>query len=78
MPKPRRLLNVDGGQELSGSWASFTQLTVLNGKPPMGTRGPRARLTNVHATSRPDYLWPEVWSSMSKATQQKKRAELGG
>ena len=37
----------------------------------MVTRGPGRRLTQIQATSRPDYLWLEVWSNMSKAAQRK-------
>ena len=29
------------------------------------------RLTKIEATTRPDYLWPEIWSGLSKAPQQK-------
>ena len=28
--------NVDGGRELSGPWTSFTQFTILSGRPPNG------------------------------------------
>ena len=38
----------------------------------MVTRGLVWRLTKVQATSRPDCLWPEVWSNiMSKRSQNK-------
>ena len=39
----------------------------------MVTRSPGGRLTKVQATCRPDYLWSEVWLSMSKSSQQKER-----
>ena len=39
----------------------------------MVTRGPGRRLTQIQATSRPDYLWLEVWSNMSKAAQRKEK-----
>ena len=29
------------------------------------------RLMKKHATSRPDYLWPEIWKDMSDAAQRK-------
>ena len=37
----------------------------------------RGRLTKVPATSSPDYLWPEVWSTMPKSFQQKEKTAPG-
>ena len=37
--------------------------------------GPGERLTKIQATTRPDYLWPETWSGMSKAAQKKKKQQ---
>ena len=34
------------------------------------------RLTKIRATTRPDYLRPEIWPRMSKAAQKKKKKEL--
>ena len=59
--------NVDGGWELSGPWTGFTQFSILNETPPDGFLWSRRRLTKVQATSRPDYLWPKVWSKMSQS-----------
>ena len=44
-------------------------------------RGPRymwsgERLLKIQATSRPDYLWPEIWIGMSKAAKKKQKQEL--
>ena len=61
-----RSWNVDGGLELSGPWTSFKHFTALNEKPPDGYTWSVERLTKIQATSRPDYSWPGVWSSMSK------------
>ena len=33
----------------------------------------RERRTKIQATARPDYLWPEIWSTMSKSAQKKER-----
>ena len=33
----------------------------------------RRRLTKIQATSRPEYVWPEVWSNMSKTSQHKEK-----
>ena len=65
--------NVDGGGDLSEPWASFTQLTMLNEKPPKGYTWSRDTLTKLPAISRPDYLWPQVWPSMSKSFQQNEK-----
>ena len=35
----------------------------------------RVRLTKIQATTRPDYLWLETWSSMSKAAHKKEKQE---
>ena len=35
------------------------------------------RETQIQATSRPEYMWPEVWSSMSKNYQQQLRKSSG-
>ena len=49
--------------------------TVLNEKPPDGFLWSRERLTKIQATTRPDHLWPEIWSGMSKAAQQKEKLQ---
>ena len=33
------------------------------------------RRTKIHATTRPDHLWPEIWSGMSKAAQRKEKQQ---
>ena len=35
----------------------------------------RERLTKIQATTRPDYLWAEIWIGMSKAAQKKEKQE---
>ena len=39
----------------------------------MGTHGPGERFTKKQTTSRPDYLWPEIWKDMSEAAQRKEK-----
>ena len=39
--------------------------------------GLERRLTKIQAATRPDHLWPEVWSDMSKAAQKKGKASMG-
>ena len=33
------------------------------------------QLSKIQATTRPDYLWPEIWSGMSKAAQKMEEQE---
>ena len=47
----------------------------LKEKPPKGCLWSLVRLTKIQATTRPDYLWPEIWSSMSKAAQKKEKQQ---
>ena len=60
--------NIDGSRDLSGSWTSFTQFTLLSEEPPEGYFyiWSRERLTKRQATSRSDHLWPALWRGMSK------------
>ena len=52
---------------LSVSW---TKLTLLNENPPPGFLWPGGRLTKIQATTRPDFLLPEMWIGMSKAAKK--------
>ena len=51
--------NIDGSRDLSYSWTSFTQFTLLKEKPPDRYMWSRERLSQRQATSRPDHLWLE-------------------
>ena len=68
--------NIDGSRDLSDSWTGFTQFTLLKEKPPEGYTWSGRRLTKRQATSRPDYLWPEICKDMSKNSNLKE-AKLG-
>ena len=35
----------------------------------------RRRLTTNQGTTRPDYLWPEIWTGMPKAAKKKEKQE---
>ena len=63
--------NIDGSRDLSGSWTGFTQLTLLEEKPPDGYRWSGVRLTKRQATSRPDHLCPELWEKMGRNVKLK-------
>ena len=65
--------NIDGSRDLSDSWTGFTQFILLEEKPPDGYMWSGRRLTKRQATSRPDYLWPELWITMGNNAQLKER-----
>ena len=65
--------NVDGSRDLSDPWTGFTQFTLLEGKPPNGYMWSGGRLTKRQVTSRPDYLWPELWIKMARNAKLKEK-----
>ena len=65
--------NIDGSRDLSDSWTGFTQFTLLEEKPPDGYMWSGWRLTRKQLTSKPDYLWPELWCKMGKNAQLKEK-----
>ena len=67
--------NVDVHRKLSDSWKGFTKFTLLNEKPPKRFLWSGERLTKIQATTRTDYLWREILSSMSKAVQKNDKKE---
>ena len=64
--------NIDGSKDLSDPWTGFTQVTLLDEKPPDGYMCSRWRLTK-QLTSRPDHLWPELWIKMGRDAKLKER-----
>ena len=65
--------NIDGSRDLSDPWTGFTQLTLLEEKPPDGYMWSGEGLTRKQLTSRPDHLWPELWKSMGKHAKLKEK-----
>ena len=59
--------NIDGARDLSVSWTGST--TLLEEKPPDGFSWLEG-VTKKQTTSRPDYLWIEIWKDMSEAAQR--------
>ena len=47
--------NIDGSRDLSDPWTGFTQITLLEEKPPEGYMWSGERLTRKQLTSRPDH-----------------------
>ena len=67
--------NVDANRSLSDSWKGFTKFTLLKEKPPKGYMWSGRRLTKIQATTRPENVWPEVWTKIGKAAQKRKKQE---
>ena len=67
--------NVDDNKSLSDFWTGFTKLTLLKEELPQGYMWSAGRLTKVQTTTRPDHMWREVWTNISKASQKRERQE---
>ena len=65
--------NVDEDRELSDEWTGFTRFTFLSEKSPHGYTWSGKRLTRKQTTSRPDTVWPEMWTHMSDAAKRKEK-----
>ena len=48
----------------------------LKKKPPKGCMWSGRRLTQIQATIRPAYLWPEIWWGMSKSSSERGNASM--
>ena len=59
--------NVDSNRYLSDSWQGFTKFTKWKEKPPKPKMWSVERLTKVQTTTRPDHVWPVVWTKIGKA-----------
>ena len=59
-------IGIYGSRDLSDLWTGFTQFTLLNEKPPDAYMWSGRRLTKRQATSRPDHLWPELWTKLAR------------
>ena len=65
--------NIDGSRDLSDSWTSFNLFTLLEEKPPDGYMWSGWRLTKRHVTSKPDHLWPELWTKLGRNAKLKEK-----
>ena len=65
--------NIDGSRDLSDCWTGFTQFILLEEKPPDGFLWSGRRLTKRQVTSRPDHLWPELWTKMGRNAKLKEK-----
>ena len=67
--------NVDSCKHLSDFWRGFTKFTLLKEKPPKRIHVVQKRLTKIQTTTRPDYAWPEVWTKIGQAAQNREKQE---
>ena len=65
--------NIDWSRDLSDSWTGFTQFTPLEEKLPEGYMWSGWRLTRKQLTSRPDHLWPELWTKKGRNAKLKEK-----
>ena len=65
--------NIDGSRDLSDPWTGCTHFTLLDEKAPDGYTWSGRRLTRKQLTSRPDYVWPELWKSVGKHAKLKEK-----
>ena len=59
----------EGARNLSDTWRGKTVFTLLRPRGPPGYKWIAGRLTKSQKTSRPDHIWPEIWSAMGKKQQ---------
>ena len=62
--------DVDGDKTLSDSWTGFTKFTFFNEKFLPGSSWSGERPTKIQATTWPDCLWPEIWTSKKRWKQE--------
>ena len=67
--------NVDSNRHLLDSRRSFTKFTLLKEQRAKGYMWSGEKLTNIQLTTRPDHVWPEVWTKIGKAGQNRELAE---
>ena len=60
-------------QDLSVSWTGFTQFTPLDEKPPDGKVWSGEKLTKRQVSSRPVFLWPELWTKLGRNAKLKEK-----
>ena len=65
--------NIDGSRDLPDSWTGFTQFTLLYEKAPDGYMWSGERLAKRQVTSRPDYLWPELRTTLGRNAKLKEK-----
>ena len=62
-------------RSVSDSWKGFTKFILLKEKPPKRYIWSGEGLTKIQATTRPENVWPEVWSKIGQATQKREKQD---
>ena len=62
-------------RSLSDSWKGFTKFTLLKEKPTKGKVWSGWRLTKIQGTTRPEKVWPQVWTKIGKAARKREKQE---
>ena len=68
--------NVDSNRSLSDSWKGFTKFTLLKENLPRDICGLGGELTKVQTTTRPDHVWPEVWTKIGEQEWKNEKPKL--
>ena len=69
--------NVDPNRSLSESWKGFTKFTLLKEKLPKVFLWNICGLTKIRATTRPENVWPEVWTKNGKSRLGETKSKNG-
>ena len=67
--------NVDSSRHLSNSGKDSQNSLERKGNLQKDTCGSGRRLTKIPTTTRPDHVWPEVWTKIGKASQNREKQE---
>ena len=67
--------SVDTKRHVSDSWKGFTKSTRWREKPHKGKMWSGRRLTKDQTNTRPDHVWPEVWTQIGQAAQNRTKHE---
>ena len=67
--------NVDSSKHLSDSWRGFHKVHSTERETSKGYMWSGTRLAKIQTTTRPDYVWPEVWTKIGKAALNRDKQE---
>ena len=67
------IIGISMGQEICQILGQVSLSFTRCEKPPEGYKWSGERLTKRQATSRPDHLWPELWTKLGRNAQQREK-----
>ena len=62
---------------MSDAWTGFTRFVLLKERPLDGYTWSGWRLTRKQTTSRPDDVWPDMWTHVSDAAKKEGKTKMG-